>query len=466
MTAASHIDQIAAKVERLLGAERALSRLDAASPYASDASGLGPVVPDVVALVDSAEEIAEVLRLALLDRIPITPRGLGSGKSGGALAVEGGIVVSTERMRRIKEIDAGDLVAVVEPGVITGRLQAEVEAERLFYPPDPASLDICSIGGNVAENAGGPRAFKYGVTRDHTLAMEIAMIGGQRLRVGHRAPKGVTGLDLVGLMVGSEGTLALITEVTLRLRPRPAAVATFVACFADAAAAVGAVRLMVGGGHRPRAIELLDRRVVEHLLAAGVSSLLPGSGAALLVELDAEEEASGGGTLLDRSLLDAANRCEQGGATEVFVARDEAERKRLWDARREVSQVLRDAHRHKLSEDIAVPPSALPAMIERLDELSVEAKVVIAAYGHAGDGNLHVNVLWDDDRDRGALEPLRGQVFEAALELGGTLSGEHGIGLTKRGFLHLEQPEPLLALQRELKRAFDPLNLMNPGKLL
>lgn len=448
------------EVERILGRRAVVAGAELAR-YATDESGLGPYPPDVVALVETRQEIRELLRFAALDRVAVTPRGLGTGKTGGALAVNGGIVLSTERMRAIREIDERDLVAVVEPGVVTAELQRQVEGRGLFYPPDPGSAESCSLGGNVAENAGGPRAFKYGTTRDYVRALEVSLIGGEQLRLGTRSHKGVTGLDVLGLMVGSEGTLGVISEVVVRLLPRPAATAAFAACFADAFVAGAAVAAMAGGGHRPRAIELLDPVVLEHLRAEGAGWPVGEPGQAmLLVEIDGTAAETEGRALA------AAAACERAGARQLTMALDGAQQRRLWEMRRKVSEVLRKAHPHKVSEDVAVPLSAIPTLLQRLDGLAAEHGVTIAAYGHAGDGNLHVNVLVDEKERLLELDPLLTEIFRHALSLGGTLTGEHGVGLAKRRFMTLEQPPALLALQRELKRVFDPDGLMNPGKVL
>jgi glycolate oxidase len=447
------------KLQRLLG-RRALSDAERLEPYGTDESGLGAYPPEAVALVESVEEVREVLSLAAKDQIPVTPRGAGTGMTGGALPVEGGIVLSTERMTTVREIDTESLIAVVEPGVITGELQERVEAEGLFYPPDPASLESCSLGGNVAENAGGPRAFKYGVTREYVLGLELSLMGGQTLRPGRRTVKGVTGLDTVALVVGSEGTLGVISEVTLRLLPRPQAVATFMALFSSDLAACTAVTEMIRGGHRPRTLELLDGRVVDHLRATGKWPVPPGANATLLVEVDGVAEA------VEPQLLAAAEQCERAGAVEILVATDEARRRQMWEMRRAANPTLKEAHRFKVSEDIVVPRAKIPAMIRRLDALATRHEVLIATFGHAGDGNLHVNVLFDDEGVHARLEPVLEGICRDALELGGTLSGEHGIGIAKRRFMPLELSPELLALQRELKRTFDPGGLLNPGKHL
>ncbi len=448
------------RLERLLGPRRAPTDPDLVEPYCTDESGLGRFVPGAVALVQSADEAREVLALAAADGVPVTPRGAGTGMTGGALATEGGIVLCTERMDAVLELDPENLLAVVQPGLITGALQQQVEAQGLFYPPDPASLESCSIGGNVAENAGGPRAFKYGVTREYVLGLELLTLGGQALRLGRRTVKGVTGLDVTALVVGCEGTLGLISEITLKLLPRPAAVATFLAQFEDAVTAGEAVSALIRRGYRPRTLEFMDHHVLEHLRATGRWPLPARAGALLLIELDGEAEG------MEAQLLAAAGLCEAQGAVDILVATDEARRRQMWDMRRNANPVLREAYRHKVSEDVVVPRAAIPEMVRRLDRLAAEHDVLIASFGHAGDGNLHVNLLFDDPAVGQRLEPVIHRVFAEALALGGTLSGEHGIGVAKRRFVPLEQPAEVIALQRALKRVFDPQGLMNPGKLL
>ena len=455
------IKPTAKRLIELLGPRRAVvDDPDRIAPYAQDESGLGAYPPDAVALVETAEEACEVLRMAEMDSVPVTPRGAGTGMTGGALAVDGGVVLSVERMGRVKEIDTDNLTAVVEPGVITAHLQQEVEERGLFYPPDPASLDSCSMGGNVAENAGGPRAFKYGVTREYVLGLELALVGGKRLHVGRRTVKGVTGLDVPGLVVGSEGTLAVVTEITVKLLPRPQAVCAFLGQFTDALSATSAVTRLIAGGHLPRTLEFLDGHVLEHLRRKGSWPIPPNAGAMLLVELDGDAES------VEAQMLAAAEECERAGAVEIHVATDEARRRQMWEMRRNANPTLKEHYRFKVSEDVVVPRAVIPEMVRRLDRLAAEHDVLIATFGHAGDGNLHVNVLSNDEEISRRLEPVLSGIFAHALELGGTLTGEHGVGIAKRRFVSMEQSEDVIALQRQLKRVFDPSGLLNPGKLL
>jgi len=434
---------------------------DALARFAVDESGLGRFPPEAAVLPETAEEVAHVLEVAAAHGVPVTPRGTGTGMTGGALPVRGGIVLCTERMTKIRELDVDELIAVVEPGVVTGALQAEVEAAGLFYPPDPASLASCSLGGNVAENAGGPRAFKYGTTREYVLGLDVALMGGERFSCGRRTMKGVTGYDVTAAIVGSEGTFAVATAITLRLLPRPAAVGTLLATFVDAITAGTAVGAILRRGLRPCALELLDRATIEHMRGRG--RRLPARAAALLlVEVDGPAES------IEAEVERAGGACEEAGALEVVVARSDQERRELWETRRLVNPTLRDTHRRKIPEDIVVPRKAIPEMLRRVDAISAETRIPTATYGHAGDGNLHVNLLVDepDAEIADRLGRAMDAIMRATLELGGTLAGEHGVGLLKMKYLPWEQSPQLLRVQRELKRVFDPRDLLNPGKIL
>jgi glycolate oxidase len=412
-------------------------------------------------LAASREEVELVLRLAREHKMPVTPRGTGTGMTGGALPARGGIILSTERMTRIKEINEEDLLAVVEPGVICGDLQAAVEEAGLFYPPDPASLSMCSLGGNVAENAGGPRAFKYGVTREYVLGLECVLMGGEVIAPGRRTSKGVTGYDVTASIVGSEGTFAVATEITLKLLPKPPAVATLLAVFADLIVAGAAVTSLIKMGARPRALELLDKMTIDHLRGRTPYRLPPDAGAVLICELDGEADG------LDAHLLRCAEACEKAGAVEVVVAQSEQQRRDLWETRRRANPLLKELHLHKIPEDVVVPRGAIPEMLRRVDAIAAEEHVTCATYGHAGDGNLHINLLLDDEKEdtKRRAEAAVARIIRSTLDLRGTLAGEHGVGLLKSRFVPWEQAPPLLRLQRELKRVFDPDDLLNPGKI-
>jgi glycolate oxidase len=452
-------------LSRELGARNVLlpgdDRLD---DYGRDEGPLGSYPADAAALCESREQVSAVLALAKEHNVFVTPRGAGSGMTGGCLPVRGGIVLSTERMTNIREIDADDLVVVTEPGAITGELQTAVEEQGLFYPPDPASLGFCSIGGNVANNAGGPRAFKYGVTRNYVLGLEVGLVGGELLRAGRRTSKGVTGYDVVGGFVGSEGTFGVITEITLKLLPRPASVSTILAVFPSMAAAGQAISTLIHTGFRPRTLEIADRTSIDHVQAKARYRFPDDAGAIALIELDGEPEG------LEAVMIRVGQSCERDGAIDVIVARDGAERRSLWEARRLISQSLREAHRHKVSEDICVPRGAIGEMLRRIDTIAAEVDMPFATFGHAGDGNLHVNMLIDSDPADPAIiarvERGMGMLFEHTVALRGTLSGEHGIGVTKRDYMPLEQSPALLEWQRKWTRMWDPGELLNPGKVL
>ena len=428
--------------------------------YGRDESELGAHPPDAVVLVESADEVRTLFAIATRHGVPVVPVAARTGKSGGILAVEGGIAVSVERMTRILEISPEDLVARVEPGVITGRLQAEVEAHGLFYPPDPNSLEMCTIGGNVAENAGGPRALKYGVTREYVLGLTVVVPTGEILRIGRRSIKGVAGYDLTALFVGSEGTLGIVTEATLKLLPRPRHVATALVVFASVDAAARAVSRVLAQGVLPRCLELLDDVALAAAAKTSPYRFPPGAGAALLLETDGNGEEAVFG-----EIVRVAELVQGDAAGEVIVAQNEAQRRDIWETRRYLSVNLKTLHPKKLSEDIAVPRSRIPAMIARAKEIGAARGLTVAIYGHAGDGNLHCNVLFDREDQRPQVDAAVAGILRAAVDLGGTITGEHGVGLAKRDFLEYEQGAELVGLQRRLKAFFDPAGILNPGKI-
>ncbi|HVK82731.1 MAG TPA: FAD-linked oxidase C-terminal domain-containing protein [Kofleriaceae bacterium] len=455
---------IVSVLERELGAKAVVGpgneRLET---YGRDESQLIDFFPPVcAALVESTEQAAAVLRLCLEHEVPVTPRGAGSGFCGGSVPVPGGIVLSTEKMTRILAIDPDDLVAVVEPGVITGQLQAAVEEQGMFYPPDPASLEMCSIGGNAATNAGGPRAFKYGVTREYVLGLEVALMGGEVLRCGRRTAKGVTGYDLVAGFVGTEGTFGVITELTLKLLPKPPAAATILAVFPDIAAAGTAINGLLRGGLRPSVLEIADRTSIDHVRSKSRYRFPANAGALVLIEVDGDAESMP--AMMERIGM----RCDDLGAIEVVAATEPAERRAVWEARRLITPALREANRIVFSEDVCVPRGRIVEMLARTDRVSAETKIPISVFGHAGDGNLHIQLLSQEDPANPAVRERMWdgarRIFEHTIAVGGTLSGEHGIGLSKRDFVHLEQSEQLLAWQRRWKLMWDPANLLNPGK--
>jgi glycolate oxidase len=433
---------------------------DRLDPYGRDEADLGVFPPDAVVQVVSAEEVRAVFAIASRHRVPVVPVAARSGKSGGSLALHGGIAVSLERMNRILEVSAEDLVARVEPGVITGTLQAEVERHGLFYPPDPNSLDLCTLGGNVAENAGGPRALKYGVTREWILGLTAVLPTGEIIRTGHRSIKGVAGYDLTALLVGSEGTLAIVTEIMVQLLPRPRHVATALVAFASVAGAARAVSRVLAQGVIPRCLELMDDVSLAAIARTSPGRFPTGAGALLLVETDGNDE--------EQVFAEIVRVAELVGAEaqgEVTVAQNEAQRREIWEVRKYLSVNLKAVHPHKLSEDVAVPRSRIPEMVDRAKAIGARLGLEVATYGHAGDGNLHCNVMFDRPEERPRVDEAVAAILRAAVELGGTITGEHGVGLAKRDFLELEQGRDVVELQRRLKAVFDPQGILNPGKI-
>ncbi|CAN5340844.1 FAD-linked oxidase C-terminal domain-containing protein [soil metagenome] len=433
--------------------------------YGRDESPLPEFYPPACAvLCESTEQVAAVLRICLEQNTPVTPRGAGSGMVGGALPVRGGVVLSTEKMQRIKEIDPADLVAIVEPGVITGTFQEAVEAAGVFYPPDPASLEYCSIGGNAATNAGGPRAFKYGVTRDYMLGLEVALMGGEVLRCGRRTAKGVTSYDLVSGFVGTEGTFGVITEMCVKLVPKPPAAATILGVFADLTRAGLAIEALLRSGLRPSVLEIADKFSIDAIRTKARYRFPANAGAIVLCEVDGEAE------MMEMMMERIGLAFDELGAIDVLAATEPAERAKVWEARRLISGSLKEAYKIKVNEDICVPRGRIVEMIARCDRIAAETGIPIAVFGHAGDGNLHTNLLsHEDPMDPAVREKMwnaAGQIFTQAVALGGTLSGEHGIGLTKMPYVTLEQSPQLIEWQHRWKAMWDPSGLLNPGKRL
>jgi glycolate oxidase len=433
--------------------------------YASDETEGLHVLPAAVVFARRTSQVSQLLSLATRHGVPVTPRTGGTCVTGGAVPLPGGVVLTLEKMDRILEIDGENMSAVVEPGVVTGEFQRAVEEEGLFFPPDPASLDSCTIGGNVAECAGGPRAAKYGVTKNFVTGLEFVLPTGEVTRWGGKLRKDVAGYDVGSLVIGSEGTLAVVTEITLRLLPRPAVSTDLWVPFGsieEASRAAVAVMLARLG---PAAMEFMD----PVCLAATrdfTGRTLPHrgeAGAVLLVQMDGPNPVE-----VERAFEEAGGIFLEGGALEVYVAGSSSEKERMWEFRRKLREALLARCPGKFSEDVVVPPVRIPGLLELLKETGERWGVEMACFGHIGDGNVHVNVLpggldaagWDR-----AKEPVMRAVFDAAVSLGGTLSGEHGIGTTKRDFMSLRFTPEQMALMRRIKKAFDPAGILNPGKI-
>jgi glycolate oxidase len=448
------------KLRAIVGAEHVLVDADKVEPYAQDAVK-EKFPPEAVLLPRRAEEIAAILRLANEELFPVTARGGGVGYSGGAVPVEGGVVIGTDRMNTIKEIRADDLYVISEPGVTTYQLQQAVEAEGLFYPPDPASYKESYIGGNIAENAGGMRSAKYGVTKHYVLGLEVVTPTGEIIRTGGRTSKNVVGFDLTGLMCGSEGMLGIITEATLRLVPLPEATQTLRALFHTMKEACACVARFSRARVVPVAIEVLDRNsilAVESEFAFGLPS---SAGALLLVSVDGSKEE------VERSALLVEEILREGGGFETLRAATREEEDRLWDVRRALSPAMKKFGTLKLNEDVVVPRSRVPELIEEVEAIGLRHETFVANFGHAGDGNIHINFMCDRE-DKSSIERARLAVrdtFRLAVELGGTISGEHGIGYVKAPYLDLALDRPTIEAMRRIKRALDPRGILNPGKM-
>lgn len=448
------------QLERIVGTPHFSAHREDLVCYGYDATA-ALHVPDAVVFPESAPQVSTVMQLAAEFRIPVIPRGGGSGMTGGALAVNGGILIGFNRMNRILEIDADNLIARVQPGLVTAAFQREVQRQGLFYPPDPSSAGFSTIGGNLAECAGGPKAVKYGVTRDYVLGLEVVLPTGEIVKTGVRTAKGVVGYDLTRLIVGSEGTLALITEATLKLLALPERVKTLTAAFDQMDTAARAVSNMIRGHVVPRTIEFMDNasiRLAEGFLHVG----LPVDAEALLImEVDGRrDEIDGLARVLEDLIRDL-------GAASVTVAQTEAQAQQLWQARKAISPALFKLAPHKINEDIVVPRSRVPELVAKIDELRRRTGLTMVAFGHAGDGNIHFNIMLDKS-DQAAMEKATRAVedlFDTTLALGGTISGEHGVGITKAPYLRKEIGGDALLLMRRIKKAFDPLGVLNPGKI-
>lgn len=452
------VDKAHILLDRKLGPSKVLHLPESCERFSRDESEAEGRVPDLVVLAETLDDIRDTLTVSVEARVPLTARGAGTGRTGGAVPVAGGIVLDTTRMNQIKEIDRGDLVAVVAPGVILKDLHAAAEREGLFYPPDPNSWETCMLGGNIAENAGGPRAFKYGVTRDYVLGLETTLMGGTTLRTGRRTVKGVAGYDMTALFVGSEGTLGVFSEITLKLIPKPETVFTLMGLFGAARDATVAVEAMIRRGVVPRCLELTDSGSLDAMRAQGVG-IDASARAMLLIDLDGDM------TTCERDMERVGEACDEAKAIEVLVAQDASQRDRLWAARRELSHAIRNMAKNKLAEDVVVPRSRITDLMDAVERSGQEYGVRTLAYGHAGDGNLHVNFLWDDDEDVPKVHKAIEAMMRHVIEMRGTISGEHGIGVLKIPFLPWEQSAELIAVQKGIKDQLDPLGLLNPGKI-
>jgi glycolate oxidase len=453
-------DKTFKKLESIVGKQYCTRKKEDLICYAYDATARS-YLPSAVLFPRDAREISAILHLANSDRFFVTPRGAGSGMTGGSLPVEGGIVLAMSRLNRILEIDKDNLIAHAEPGVVTGHFHRAVESEGLFYPPDPSSSDFSTLGGNLAECAGGPRAVKYGVTRDYVLGLEAVLPTGEIIHSGVKTAKGVVGYDLTRLLIGSEGTLGIITGITFKLLPLPEAVSAMTAIFDHMETAAETVSEIIRRGIIPRTIEFMDNasiRCVERHLKI---NLPVEAGALLLIEVDGKTEEVG---MLIEQL---STLCMSQGAKDTKIAGKKEEIAELWKARKAISPALFQYGPDKINEDIVVPRSKIPDMVRKIEALKEKTGLTIVSFGHAGDGNIHFNIMLDK-RNRDELKKAEAAIdalFGYTLELGGTISGEHGVGITKAPYIAKEIGSVELNLMKKIKKIFDPNGILNPGKI-
>ena len=451
------------KLIELLGADVVSDAPEILEAHAGD-KWFASNPPEVVVFAETTEQVSTLLKFASQNKIPVTARGAGYGYVGGCVPSRGGIALSLARMNRIKEINFADAIAIVEPGVITAELQARVREQKLFYPPDPASKKDCSLGGNVATNAGGPRCLKYGVTRNYVVGLEVVLANGDVLRTGGRVHKNKTGFNLIGLFVGSEGMLGVVTEITLKLLPLPPARATLSASFASMSEAAATVQKIFAEGFLPAGVELADAFTLEAARRDSGAADVPDGNAHLLVELDGQAETVQLEMEKLRALVSARTPIS------LHVATTEEDCERFWALRRAFSNSLRATGLTKLNQDIVVPRSKLVELVEFAEGLSRRSGFPIACFGHAGDGNMHVNIMaerYNRDADvRERAERALDELFAQVLAFGGVITGEHGIGLAKKRWWPQATSDVSRELHRAIKDALDPAGILNPGKFL
>ncbi len=457
-------NDIIQKFKNLLGDKFVLTEKNDLIPYSKDETSDAQAFPDAVLKPENAQQISQIIRIANEYLIPVTPRGLGTGVSGGALPIKGGIVLSLERFTRIIDIDKGNMVTVVEPGVITGKLSEAVEKQGLFYPPDPASLDSCSIGGNIAESAGGPRAVKYGTTKDYVRGLEIVLPTGEMITLGGRIHKDVTGYNIIGIIIGSEGTLAIVTKIILKLLPLPKFRVDLLIPFQDFRNASSAINKIFETSIIPVNIEFIEKKAINALkLYLEEDFPFSEAGAHLLVGIDGNTKEN-----IEKEYETIGEVCLNAGAIDVFVADTPQTKERLWKARRSLHDALEKKSRIMEREDVVVPVTNIPDLLDFIHRLSEETGLEIVPFGHAGDGNVHVNILKMDTPEsewkRKSNEAVE-KLLKEVIRLGGTLSGEHGIGIVKKKFIPLSMSKAEIDLAKRIKQAFDPNNILNPGKI-
>jgi len=458
-------DSILKKLKEISGKENVSVSPEDKETYSHDEVAELKYEPEAIVKVRSAEEISQIMKLAQSENFPVTPRGAGQGLSGGAVPIFGGVVLTLEKMDKILEIDEENLMVTVEPGVITGNLHREVEARGLFYPVDPASLDSCSIGGNIAENAGGPHAIKYGVTKDYVCGLEAVLPSGEIIRMGGKIVKNVTGFNLMQLLIGSEGTLAVVTKILLRLLPLPKEKVDLLVPFNDFQGAAKSVSEIIKNKIIPTGLEFMEKESVnaaEKLLEKEIP--FHDAAAHLLITLDGNDKKN-----IEADYEKIGEICLENGAIDVLVADNIQMQDKLWEARRVIIEALQALSPQRImdTQDVVAPRSRLPELLDKIRAVADKYSLNIINFGHAGDGNVHVCIIkdipedvWQNKRPRATEE-----IYRIAVSLGGTITGEHGIGLTRKNFLSLGLDEIQIDMMKKIKHDFDPNNILNPGKI-
>jgi len=461
-------EEILAELKEIVGEKNVLTDREKIEAYSHDETPKEKYgsMPEVVVKPSSTGEVQAVVKLANRELIPVTPRGAGSGLSGGAIPDQGGIVLSVENMDKVIEYDFDNMMMVLQGGVITNNVQEDLAEEGLFFAGYPMSLESCFIGGNIAENAGGGKAVKYGVTGRYVMGMEVVLPTGEVMKLGGKRVKDVTGYDLKKLMIGSEGTLGIVTEATIKLLPKPTKEVALLVLFADAETAIAAVpKIMTETGIIPTGIEFMDQRSVR-ASCEYLNEHLPyqDCGAMLLIEVDGAEEEQ-----VENDYFKIGEICEKNGAQEVYVADNHTTRERVWDVRRNIAEAFMVVSPEQSLEDIVVPVASIPDLIPELDRLSDKYDIQIPCYGHAGDGNLHATLVKNPDHSMDKWyqieEKCLKDLYDITYELGGTISGEHGIGSKRKKYFPEAVSAVELELMKKIKKAFDPNNIMNPGKI-
>ncbi len=452
--------EVIEKLKQIVGAENVLVEPEKVEPYGADAVK-EKFPPEAVVFPESTEEMCQILKLANEYIFPVTARGGGVGYTGGAVPVDGGIVIGTDRMKKIVEINADDLYVICQPGLTTFELQQAVEKHGLLFPPDPASYKDSYIGGNIAENAGGMRTPKYGVTKHSVLGLEVVTATGEIIRTGGRTVKNVVGFDLTGLMCGSEGLLGIITEATLKLLPMPEATSTVRASFKTMEEACKVLTKFTPEGLLPMAMEVVDKHCIKAIEENFAFGLSPDAGAILIVAVDGfKEEVERNAQTIERIL-------KENGGFDILRSKTKEEEDKLWDVRRAISPSLMKYGTLKINEDVVVPRSKVPELIRQVEEIGRRHNTFVANFGHAGDGNIHVNFMCDKDNPESIARARMcvKETFALSVALGGSISGEHGIGYVKAAYLNMAIDAPTLEIMKNIKKVFDPNGILNPGKM-